>query len=157
VKECQLQEIFEIRRSIGDPVTSDFVFVQVLPVTALENIAYTTGNGEYKYFDGVEWRNYRLKFSDQYIKMLACHMGRIGASLKLVNNLIAQIDPQSYITSGNAGGQSVSFSSLQEVLSYYETLRHILEEEAAAANGMNSGRFLKTKRRPVGGVLETNV
>ena len=150
-----LSLIFEVRRSIGDPVTSDFVLVDKLPETALQNTAYTTGNGEYKYFDGAEWRVYTLKFSDDYIHLLAEKNGRIGASLKLINNLIAQIDPTNYLTSGNAGGQSVSFLSLQEVLNYYSFLRDQLLEEQAAEAGTNSGLMLKTKRRPVGGVLES--
>jgi hypothetical protein len=152
---ASLQEVFEVRRSIGDPVTSDFVFAVELPVGALQNTAYTTGNGEYEFFDGLEWRKYTLKFGDAYIKVLVEKLGRIGASLKLINNLIAQINPASYLTSGNAGGQSMHFPSLQDVLNYYNFLREQLLEEEAAAEGMNSGLMLKTKRRPVGGVLES--
>ena len=149
-----MQLIFAIRRSIGDPVTSDLIFVDELPETAQENIAYSTGNGEYKYFDRVQWRNYTLKFSDTYILSLS-KRGRISASLQLINNLIARIDPTDYITSGNAGGQSMSFLSLSEVLLYYETLRNTLLEEQAAESGTNSGLMLSTKRRAVGGVLES--
>ena len=153
--EIELIKIFEIRRSIGDPVTSDFIIVESFPESALENVAYTTGNGEYKYFDKIEWRIYRLKFSDIYVKTLSDNLGRIGASLRLINNLIAQINPLDYITSGNAGGQSVSFLSLQDVLNYYNFLRDRLLEEQASKNGRNSGVMMETRRRPVGGVLES--
>jgi len=148
-----LDEVFQIRRSIGDPVTGDFVYVEELPDTAPQNIAHTTGNGEYQFYDGVEWRKYNLKFGDAYIRLLAEKHGRLGASIKLIDNLIAQIDPTD-LTSGNTGGQSMSFPSLQEVLNYYATLRNILFEEEAAEAGMNSGLMLETKRRPVGGVIE---
>lgn len=150
----ELKEIFEVRRSIGDPITADFVFTGELPETAPLNTAYTTGNGEYKYFNEIEWRQYRLKFSDGYIQGLIEGLGRIKASIKLVDNLIAQINPTEYLTSGNAGGQSVSFPSLSEVLSYYNALRDRLIEEEKASAGMNSGLMLRTKKRPVGGVLE---
>jgi hypothetical protein len=149
-----LKEILELRRRIGDPITADFVCTDVLPATALENISYTTGDGEYKFFDGVEWRAYTLKFSDGYIQGLVEGMGRLKAAIKLIDNLIARIDPMDYITSGNAGGQSVSFPSLGEVMAYYNALRDRLIEEEKAAAGVNSGLMVHTVRRPVGGVLE---
>jgi len=149
-----LDEIIQVRRSIGDPVTGDFAYVEELPETAPQNTAYTKGDGEYWFHDGVEWRKYSLKFGDPYIKLLAGKYGRIGAAVKLIDNLIAQIDPTDYINSGNAGGQSMSFPSLQEVMNYYTTLRGILLEEQAEEAGMNSGLMLQTKKRPVGGVIE---
>jgi len=176
--EEELLPIIDIRHSIGDPITTDFIFLKepeetteikteeddeeviekpnLFPESPLQNVAYTTGNGEYKYWDGIEWRNYLLKFSDNYIKMLSSHMGRFNASIRLINNLIAQIDPTDYITSGNAGGQSVSFLSLSEILQYYQTLKETLLEEQAAEEGTNSGLMLKTKRRAVGGVIESD-
>jgi len=149
-----LKEIFEVRRSIGDPVTADFIFTDELPLTAPLNTAYTTGNGEYKYFNEVEWRQYKLKFSDGYIMGLIEGLGRIKASIKLVDNLIAKIDPTDYLLSGNAGGQSVSFPSLGDVLAYYNALRDRLIEEERAASGMNSGLMLHTKKRFIGGIME---
>ena len=149
-----LQKIFNVRRSIGDPVTADFLFVDVLPAAAPQNIAHTTGNGVYQYYNGIEWREYRLKFSEAYIRLLVEDHGRIKASIQLIDNLIARIDPADYITSGNAGGQSITFPSLSDVLLFYNTLRDRLLEEEAAEAGMNSGLMIKTKWRPVGGVQE---
>jgi len=151
-----LHEIIEVRRRIGDPITADFCVVDELPTEARQNSAFTTGNGEYKFFDGVEWREYSLKFSDGYIKGLVEGFGKIRASIRLIDNLMARIDPTDYLTSGNAGGQSVSFPSLSEVVDYYKSLRERLIEEEAAEAGMNSGLMLKTLTRPVGGVLEVN-
>jgi len=150
----RLDEIFQIRRSIGDPVTGNFVYVDAFPDTAQRNTAYTTGDGKYQFFNGLEWREYNLKFGDAYIGLLVEKHGRLGASIKLVNNLIAQINPKEYITSGKAGGQSMSFPSLRDVLDYYNTLRDALLEEEASDAGMNSGLMLEAKRSPVGGVLK---
>ena len=151
-----LGEVIQVRRSIGDPVTSDFIYIEELSSSseALKNVAYTMGDGEYWFYDGLEWRLYSLKCSDAYIKLLAGKHGKIGAAIKLIDNLIAQIDPTDYINSGNTGGQSMSFPSLQEVLNYYTTLRDILLKEQAEEAGMNSGLMLETKKRPVGGVTE---
>ena len=151
-----LDEVIQIRRSIGDPVTCDFVYVDELISSseALKNVAYTKGDGEYWFYDSVEWRIYSLKCADAYIRLLAGKHGRIGAAVKLIDIMIAQIDPTDYLTSSNAGGQSMSFPSLQEVMNYYTTLRDILLEEQAEEAGMNSGLMLQTKKRPVGGVIE---
>jgi hypothetical protein len=150
----ELQEIIQVRRSIGDPVTSDFILVDELPAQAQQNIAYTIGDGLYRYFDGVEWRFYTLKFSDNYIGQLIKQRGRHRAAVRLIDNLIARIDPADYITSGNAGGQSTSFPSLGEVIAYYNALRDRLLEEEAEEAGTNSGLMLETVKRPVGGVTE---
>jgi len=149
-----LDDIFEVRRSVGDPVTGGFTLVDVLPETAPQNTAYTTGNGEYLFFDGVEWRNYSIKTGDAYIRLLLEKHGRLRTSIKLVDNMTAQINPEDFLQSGNAGGQSMSFPSLRDVLDYYDALRERLLEEEAAENGTNSGLMLAAKKRPVGGVLE---
>jgi hypothetical protein len=148
-----LQQILLVRRSIGDPVTLDFICVAVLPEDGPGKTAFTTGDGVYWYYDG-SWKQYGLKFSDPYIRELVEEQGRLRAAMTLINNLIARIDPSDYITSGNAGGQSVSFPSLSDMLAYYNGLRDALMKEEAASNRMDSGLMLRTKRRPVGGVME---
>jgi hypothetical protein len=148
-----LQQIIRVRRSIGDPITLDFIYVTELPENGPKKTAFTTGNGDYWYYDG-KWKQYDLKFGDGYIRELTEERGRHQAALTLITNLIARIDPADYITSGNVGGQSTSFPSLADMLAYYNGLRDALMQEEAAANGTNSGLMLRTKRRPVGGVLE---
>jgi hypothetical protein len=148
-----LQQVIRARRSIGDPVTRDFIYVTELPDEGPEKTAFTTGNGSYRYYAG-SWKQYDVKFSDGYIRELVEGRGRYRAAVTLINNLIARIDPADYITSGNAGGQSVSFPSLADMLAYYNGLRDALMREEAAANRADSGLMLRTKRRPVGGVLE---
>ena len=149
-----MNEIIEVRRKIGDPITPDFILVEDLPALPFQDVAYTTGNGVYQYFDGVEWRLYSLKFSNNYILELIKKHGVIRASIRLIDNLIARIDPTAYLSSANTGGQSMSFQSLGEIMEFYERLRDRLLEEEAEEAGMNSGLMLETKRRPVGGVLE---
>jgi hypothetical protein len=148
-----LQQIIRVRRSIGDPVTRDFIYVIELPDDPPVQTAFTTGNGEYWYYAG-SWKVYDIKFSDSYIRELVEERGRRQAAIALIDNLIARIDPSDYITSGNAGGQSVSFPSLGDMLTFYNGLRAALMKEEAAANHADSGLMLRTKRRPVGGVLE---
>ena len=149
-----LDEIISVRRSIGDPIANDFHFVNELPAAALKGATYTTGDGVYQHHNGIEWKTYSLKFSDNYIRGLVETKGRLKASIRLIDQLIARIDPAEYITSANAGAQSTGFPSLSEVMAYYNGLRDRLLAEDAEENGMNSGLMLSTERRPVGGVLE---
>jgi hypothetical protein len=151
-----LQEVIRVRRRIGDPATSDFVYVETLPDTAQPNIAFTAGDGQYWFYRGGHWKPYTLKFSDFYIRQLIEERGQLKAALRLIDNMIARIDPTDYLTAGNMGGQSVSFLTLAEVLDYYHRLRDLLLNEEAEDKGMNSGLMLKVRRRPVGGVLEDN-
>jgi hypothetical protein len=60
--------------------------------------------------------------------------------------------PDDYITSGNAGGQSVSFPSLSDMLAFYRGLKADLLAEAAVLEGNDTGRFMKFDRPAVGGV-----
>jgi hypothetical protein len=149
-----LQEVIRVRRNIGDPATADFIYAETLPPAAPPNTAFTAGDGVYWYFADGTWKRYFIRFSDLYIRQLIDERGRLRASVRLVDDLIARIDPLDYITSGNAGGQSVSFLTLADILAYYNALRDRLLAEEADAEGMNSGLMLKTVRRPVGGVLE---
>jgi hypothetical protein len=148
-----LRQAVLVRRSIGDPVTRDFIYAAELPDEGPVQTAFTNGNGIYWYYDG-KWKQYNIKFSDAYIRELVDERGRRRAAIALIDNLIARIDPADYITSGNAGGQSVSFPSLGDMLAFYNGLRDALVKEEAAANRTDSGLMLRTKRRPVGGVLE---
>jgi hypothetical protein len=149
-----LRDVIRVRGSIGDPVTADFIFVDTLPAVMQPLTACTTGDGQYWFYRGGHWKPYALTFSDNYIRQMIEERGPLKAALRLIDNLIARIDPADYITSGNAGGQSVSFLTLAEVLDFYHRLRDLLLKEDAEEAGMNSGLMLKTKRRPVGGVLE---
>ena len=149
-----LNEIIQVRRKIGDPITTDFLIVDDLPAEPLIDTAYTIGDGVYQYFDGVDWRLYSLKFSDNYISELINKHGILRACIRLIDNLIARIDPTVYLSSANTGGQSMSFQTLSEVLDFYNRLRDRLLEEEAEEAGMNSGLMLNTKKKPIGGVQE---
>ena len=147
-------DVLEARRRVGDPAVSDLRLVGELPAEPLKDTAYTQGDGVYQYFDGIAWKSYDLKFSDEYIEKVIRERGQIRGCIRLIDNLITRIDPTDYIVSGNAGGQSMSFLSLSEILQFYNALRDKLLDEEAEVEGMNSGLMLKTKKKYVGGVLE---
>ena len=150
-----LDEIIHVRRSIGDPVTCGFIFAEELPEDPLPGTAYTAGDGAYRFHDGLEWKRYSLKFSDSHIGQLVKSKGKLKAAVRLVDSLMARLDPEDYINSGTAGAQAASFPSLAEAMAYYEKLRDRLLEQEAEEEGMNSGLMLEMERRPVGGVLES--
>jgi hypothetical protein len=153
--------VIRIRRMIGDPVTRDYLFCASLPETGLCKTAYVlvgdAYNGQYNYYECGEWHTYCTKFSDDWIKTLCGeYKSRVKAALRLINELIAKIDPSDYILSSNAGGQSVSFPDLTSVFDYYERLKKALMEQDAMDGGMNSGLMIRARRSGVGGVWEEN-
>jgi hypothetical protein len=44
--------------------------------------------------------------------------------------------------------------SLSDVLAFYQALRKLKADEIARAERTNTGRTLRTRRRPVGGIVE---
>jgi hypothetical protein len=150
-----LLNVILVRRATGDPVVNDFVLVTALPSAGIHGTAYilydTAYNGAYNYWDGANWKQFSLKFADAYIQVLLEKSDRLNVSLTLIDNLIARIDPADYITSGNAGGQSVSFPGLADILAYYSGLKAALVDEARALTGKTGGGHFKMRPRLVGG------
>jgi hypothetical protein len=137
---------------IYDPLANDLFFVTSLPDEPPEGAAFTRGDGVYWAYPGGEWVKLPLKFSDAAVEdMLSMGGGVITAACLLIDRLTARIQPGDYITSGNAGGQSLSFPSLADMLAFYRGLKKdLLDEEAR----LNAGSFIITPRPPVGGVYE---
>lgn len=145
-------EIIRVRRSIGDPAAADFLLLPALPDTGAPNTAYTLYgdyyDGKYFYYAQGAWKQYALKFADAYIRRRVEESGRLNAAAGLITDLIARLDPADYITGGTAGGQSVSFPSIESALAFYNGLKDARER------GIGTGGFFRSKHRPVGGVLE---
>ena len=152
------RDIIRVRRSIADPIAADFLLTLSLPAAGAPTTAYAlygdSYNGKYYYYSAGGWKEYALKFSDDYIRQRVAESGRLNAAIGLITDLIARLDPTDYITGGNAGGQSVSFPSLESVLAFYKGLKDALLAEDARQHRMNSGAYFRAKRRPVGGVLD---
>jgi hypothetical protein len=145
-----LQQVIHVRRNVGDPITLDFLYIDSLPDSGMEKTAYTTGNGSYWYYAGT-WKKYGLQFSDAYIRQLVEARDKWSASLILIDNLIAQINPADYITSGSAGGQSVSFPSLADMLAYYKARKEAIQNMQRVTVNTNGGGSYRCRPRAVGG------
>jgi hypothetical protein len=150
--------VIRVRRLIGDPIAADFLLAQSLPEAGAPDTAYAmygdSYDGRYWRFEGGAWKQCVLKFADAYIRQRAEEAGRLYAAVGLIDDLIARLDPADYITGGNAGGQSVSFPSLESALAFYSGLKAALIARAAREKGTGTGGFFRSRKRPVGGVLE---
>jgi hypothetical protein len=151
-----LVSVLRIRAMIYDPRAKDIVYVDRLPASSIPGVAFTLGDGMYQARPVDTWITLDTKFTDSGIEDAMALTGNpFRAACLLIDRLIARIQPDDYITGGNAGGQSVSFPSLADMLAFYRGLKESLLKEASWASGMGSGGFFRTKKRPVGGVLET--
>jgi hypothetical protein len=151
-----LVPVLRVREMIYDPQAKDIVYVERLPAVPPAGIAFTTGDGVYRARPGDTWIILNTKFTDAGIEDVIAMAGEpVRAACLLIDRLVARIQPDDYITGGNAGGQSVSFPSLADMLAFYRGLKESLLKEAALISGLGSGGFFRTKKRPVGGVLET--
>jgi hypothetical protein len=147
--------VLRIRGMIADPLANDLLYVLSLPPAPPAGTAFTIGDGGYRvYRDGV-WVPLALRFTDGVIEDVFNQGGTVlSAAALLIDRLIARIDPQDYITSGTAGGQSLGFPSLADMLAFYRGLKKDLLDEAARLNGTDTGRFFVIPKPPVGGVYE---
>jgi hypothetical protein len=151
-----LVPVLRVREMIYDPQAKDTVYVEQLPSYPPPGVAFTLGDGAYRVRPGGAWTALDTKFTDAGIEdVIAMAAGEpVRAACLLIDRLIARIQPDDYITSGNAGGQSVSFPSLADMLAFYRGLKADLSAEAAALNGTDTGRFFRTGRPAGGGVWE---
>ena len=151
-----LIQVLRVRGMIYDPLVNDIFFVETLPDNPPDGMAFTRGDGNYLQKQSGEWERLPIKFTDAGIEDMIAIAGDdpIAGAALLIDRLIARIQPEDYLTSGNAGGQSLSFPTLAELLAFYKGLKDSLKEEAAALAHADSGLMLRTRKRFVGGVME---
>jgi hypothetical protein len=154
-----LLPILQARGMIYDPAAKDILYVEAPPNTPPADVAFTTGDGNYMIKAGGEWLTLPAKFTDAGIEDVFALAGGspVEAACLLVDRLIARIQPDDYLTSANAGGQTMSFPSLADMLAFYRGLKKDLQDEAARINGTDAGRFFRVKRPAVGGVWEDGI
>jgi hypothetical protein len=148
--------ILQARGMIYDPASKDIMYVEAMPNMPPAGVAFTTGNGNYMIKEGGEWITLPTKFTDAGIEDVFTLAGGspVEAACLLIDRLIARIQPDDYLTSGNAGGQSMSFPSLADMLAFYRGIKKDLQDEAARINNTDAGRFFQFRRPAVGGVWE---
>jgi hypothetical protein len=147
------EKLRSIRMELRDPAgVNDILYAETLPASGDPGAAYCHEGAYYKWSNLLEeWEVLPLKISDAYIgRMISTHGSR--AVLVLIDYLIAGLNTGA--VSFSAGAESVHLQSLRDLLDFYKALRQMKEAEIARAEGMNSGRFFRTPRRPVGGVTE---
>jgi hypothetical protein len=150
-----LVPILRVREMIYDPRAKDLVYVEQLPSYPPPGVAFTRGDGEYRVRPGGTWAVLDTKFTDAGIEdMIAVAGDPVRAACLLIDRIIARVQPDDYITSGNAGGQSVSFPSLADLLAFYRGLKADLLAEAAALAGTDTGLLFSVERPAVGGVWD---
>jgi hypothetical protein len=145
------ERILQIRQLIGDPIASSINYADPLPSDALNGAVYTTGNGVYQTWRYGAWKPAKIQIDDIEIERMDASANIYVSASMAVNALIARINPLDYITSGNAGAQSVGFPSLADVLTFFNAKKTAIEKMA-----VQSGNVLQARRRdvPVGGVYD---
>jgi hypothetical protein len=145
------ERILQIRQLIGDPIASSINYADPLPSDALNGAVYTTGNGVYQAWRYGAWKAVKLQIDDVKIEEVDTSANIYVSALAAVDALIARINPLDYITSGNAGAQSVSFPTIESVYASFNLKKAQIEKMA-----IQSGYVLQARRHPVpvGGVYD---
>jgi hypothetical protein len=127
-----LAEVLKVRFIIGDPICTSLIYADVLPESALEGQVYTSGDGVYYKRENGAWVTCRLTLDDRAIDAFRGGSTWQQAS-RAIDLLLIRINPLDYITSGNAGGQSVSFPSLADVLAFFNARKAAISSWAVQA------------------------
>jgi hypothetical protein len=146
-----LEKIMRIRVIVGDPLAPSIIYDDQLPDRGLEGQIYTRGDGRYYRWSDNSWKAVALKFDDITIDILARGQDIWRGALYVFDNYLAKLDPLDYITSGNAGAQSVSFPSVSEVLAWFTARRALIVKQLERYGTITRACY---RPRAVGGVLE---
>jgi hypothetical protein len=143
-----LAEVLRVRFVIGDPAGSPLIFAAALPAAPIEGMVCTAGNGVYRRWRDGAWETCPITLDDQAIN--GFRGGTVWERAKqAIALLLIRINPLDYITSGNAGGQSVSFPSLESVAAFFKTRQEAIDAQIIASGGANR---VCVRPYPVGGV-----
>jgi hypothetical protein len=154
------ESILAIRANIYDPNAKKIIVVESLPRiheasdAPDADLAFTMLDGDYWRFIDDEWAKIPTQFDDDTLAGFLGSGDIIRASIIAIDRLLVRIDPTEYLHSGNAGGQSLAFASLAEIVQFYKDLKQTLKDREALENGLTTGKYFKTPKYAVGGVIE---
>jgi hypothetical protein len=150
-----LVKVIQARWYLGDPPANQFLYSTTFPNEANEGNIYTSGDGNYYKKTAEQWILQPVQFGDGYIRVFTDGgLSPLTTAINNIDQLIARINPADYITSGNAGGQSVSFPSLKDVSDFFAAKKKALKDMAAEQAGLSGVTFLRASRPAVGGSYE---
>jgi hypothetical protein len=151
-----LVKVIMARRFIPDPLlAADFVLTRTLPESGQSDVAYVLYGDAY---DGKLWRwtdaawaAYTLRFTNAHLNDLVMSGGVYGAVIAAIDTLVSRIDPETWVTSANAGAENTSFSSLADLLAFYNARKAAMRDMQRIKTGRTGGGSFKMRPRAVGG------
>ena len=151
-----------VRMKIRDPlgvIDLDHVTNQAaLPVTPKRQTAYRTDDtGTYWQFDeGLQaWGAKDIRVSDETLNGIIDAKGVTGAVGPAIDEIIAGLYSELPLVQSSSGSENLQFMKLSEALAFYERLKKIYADAVAENENMNTGKFVCTPQRVVGGIRET--
>lgn len=154
-------KIFEARLLVKDPIgyiaIIEVANAAALPVSpAAQTLYFLTDVKEYHAYEDNAWVRQDIIISNDRIGLLCdLYTDTNQVASKLVNDLIShygQLLALSY-KSHDDGSESFDKQSLSDLLAFYKNLKGMFDDEQTADIGMNTGRYARTKKPLVGGML----
>lgn len=147
-----LADVIRVRLIAGDPICGAIIYAPSLPDTAPSGTCATNGDGLYFIMRDGEWQEITLQFQDGILRERVEKTGNVlKTAYEIIKLLLIRINPLDYVTSANAGAQSVSFPSVADVISFFnEKLKHIGD----MINAESGCRRVCVAPYPVGGLYD---
>lgn len=157
---AEISDIKKVRLAIHDPLECiNILAVDTLPLTPAKQTAYTiTGSGEYQIYDvnAAVWNQLEIEIADETLSGLIDQYGTAKAEIKALESIVLSIGAQiAKLTQINSGSETVQFTSLTTLYSFYQKIIASRKEDQAESAGASTGRFFQTRNPIIGGVWES--
>lgn len=151
-------QIFEMRLSLKDPAG----FISIIEVAdeaarpaspIAQTLYFITAINEYHAFEEGEWARQDVEMGNDRVGLFIDLYGVAKARYYIVKEYIRSLGQKLYLAQHDNGSESFTFQSITAMLTFYKGILADLNEEIAIEAGANTGRYVRTKRQRVGGML----
>lgn len=151
-------EIFETRIALKDPIGFTSIIEvansAALPATPIAQALYfITDVGEFHAFKDSVWERQDVEMSNTRMGTFIDLYGTTKARYYIVKEFIRSLGQKLWLAQTNNGSENYVYQNLTTMHNFYEMLLESLKEEVAEESGSNAGRYVKTKKPLIGGML----
>jgi len=151
-------QIFEMRLSLKDPLG----FISVVEVAdaasrpespAAQTLYFVADVSEYHSFENGDWVRQDVEMSNERMGTFIDLYGETKARYHIVKEFVRSLGQKLYLAQHNNGSESYVYQNLTTMRNFYEAMLDSLKEDVLEESGHSTGRYVKTKRQVVGGML----
>ena len=151
-------QIFNVRLSVKDPMgfisIVEVANVASLPVNpAAQTLYFVADISEYQAYEDNAWVRQDIEMSNAVMSTFIDLYGEMKAQLFIIKDFVRSIGKKLWITQHNDGSESFQYQNLTTMYNFYKGMMDDLKEDVAEESNSNTGRYVRTKKPVIGGML----